>query len=135
MSNVSSLSQASSQGVAASSFKTAAETPRRTESSGADQQIAAAVRAADKPRPVPSVHESAQISRERVEEAAAKIQQFATSLDRDLNIRFDANSRTTTLLVTDPKSNEVIRQIPAPEVVELGRTIDYLSSLLVSQKV
>jgi flagellar protein FlaG len=69
-----------------------------------------------------------------VEAAAAKIQQFATSMNRDLDIRFDANSKTTTVVVTDPRSHEVIRQIPAPEVVELGRTIDYLSSLLVNQK-
>jgi len=135
MSSASSLSPASTQGGQAASFRPAADVPRRTESSGAEQQIAAAAKAAvEKPRPVPSVHESAQISRQTVEEAAAKIQQFATSMDRDLNIRFDANSKSTTLIVTDPKSNEVIRQIPAPEVVELGRTIDYLSSLLISQK-
>ena len=135
MSSVSSLSQASSQGAPAASFRPAADAPRRTESSGAEQQVAAAAKAAaEKPRPVPSVHESAQISRQLVEEAAAKIQQFATSMNRDLDIRFDANSRSTTLVVTDPHSHEIIRQIPAPEVVELGRTIDYLSSLLISQK-
>lgn len=135
MTSVSSLSQASIQGVQAASPRPAADLPNRTESSRAEQQVVAATKAAvEKPRPVPSVHESAQISRQMVEAAAAKIQQFASSMDRDLNIRFDANSKSTTLIVTDTQSHEVIRQIPAPEVVELGRTIDYLSSLLISQK-
>jgi len=133
MSNVSSLSSAGSQS-AATMIRPAAEAPRRAESGDNSQVVAAAQAAAEKPRPVPSVHESAQISRQMVEAAAAKIQQFATSMNRDLDIRFDANSKTTTVVVTDPRSHEVIRQIPAPEVVELGRTIDYLSSLLVNQK-
>jgi flagellar protein FlaG len=133
MSNVSSLSSAGSQNAAAL-VRPAAEAPRRAESGSNSQVVAAAQAAVEKPRPVPSVHESAQISRQMVEAAAAKIQQFATSMNRDLDIRFDANSKTTTVVVTDPRSHEVIRQIPAPEVVELGRTIDYLSSLLVNQK-
>jgi uncharacterized FlaG/YvyC family protein len=55
-------------------------------------------------------------------------------MNRDLDIRFDTSNRSTVMIVTDPQSNEVVRQIPAPEVVELARTIDYLASLLVSQK-
>jgi len=133
MSNVSSLSSASSQSAAAM-VRPTAEAPSRAESGSNSQVVAAARAAAEKPRPVPSVHESAQISRQMVEAAAAKIQQFAISMNRDLDIRFDASSKTTTVVVTDPRSHEVIRQIPAPEVVELGRTIDYLSSLLVNQK-
>jgi len=133
MSNVSSLSSAGSQSAAAMA-RPAAEAPRRAESGDNSQVVAAARAATEKPRPVPSVQESAQISRQMVEAAAAKIQQFAISMNRDLDIRFDANSKTTTVVVTDPRSHEVIRQIPAPEVVELGRTIDYLSSLLVNQK-
>ncbi|NCY07747.1 MAG: hypothetical protein EBX30_11210 [Betaproteobacteria bacterium] len=87
MTSVSSLSQASIQGVQAASPRPAADLPNRTESSRAEQQVVAATKA-----------------------------------------------KSTTLVVTDTQSHEVIRQIPAPEVVELGRTIDYLSSLLISQK-
>lgn len=82
----------------------------------------------------PSVHESAAATRESVEAAAEKIRSFASSMNRDLDIRFDTSNRSTVMIVTDPQSNEVVRQIPAPEVVELARTIDYLSSLFVSQK-
>ncbi len=82
----------------------------------------------------PTVHESAAATRESVEAAAEKIRSFASSMNRDLDIRFDTSSRSTVMTVTDPQSKEVIRQIPAPEVVELARTIDYLASLLVSQK-
>ncbi len=82
----------------------------------------------------PSVHETAVTTRESVEAAAEKIRSFASSMNRDLDIRFDTTNRSTVMIVTDPQSNEVVRQIPAPEVVELARTIDYLASLFVSQK-
>ena len=82
----------------------------------------------------PSVQESAQVTRESVEAAAEKIRAFATSMNRDLNIQFDSTSRKAVIRITDPQSNELVRQIPAPEAVELARTIDYLSSLMVSQK-
>lgn len=133
MSNLSSLSTAGSQ-IATTATRLNAEAPRRAEVGDSSQAVAAAKAAVEKPRPVPSVHESAQISKQTVEAAAEKLQQFASSMNRNLDIRFDANSKSTTVVVTDPRSHEVIRQIPAPEVVELGRTIDYLSSLLVSRK-
>ncbi|NDF99706.1 MAG: hypothetical protein EB101_12480, partial [Chitinophagia bacterium] len=34
----------------------------------------------------------------------------------------------------DPQSSETVRQIPGEEALRLARTIDYLSSMLVSQK-
>jgi len=82
----------------------------------------------------PSVQESASVTRESVVAAAEKIRAFATSMNRDLNIQFDADMGKAVIRITDPQSNEVVRQIPAPEAVELARTIDYLSSLMVSQK-
>ncbi|NCY07419.1 MAG: flagellar protein FlaG [Betaproteobacteria bacterium] len=97
------------------------------------EQISAQISAARSSK-APSVQESAKVTRESVEVAAEKIRSFASSMNRDLDIRFDNSSKSTIMVVTDPRSNEVVRQIPAPEVVELARTIDYLSSLLVSKK-
>jgi flagellar protein FlaG len=82
----------------------------------------------------PSVHESARITKESVEVAGEKIRSFASSMNRNLDIRFDNVSHSTVMVVRDSQSNEVVRQIPAPEVVELARTIDYLASLLVNKK-
>jgi len=82
----------------------------------------------------PTVQESAEITRESVKAAGEKIRSFASSMNRNLDIRFDNSSNSTVMVVRDSQSNEVVRQIPAPEVVELARTIDYLASLLVNRK-
>jgi len=83
---------------------------------------------------VPSVHESAKVSRDAVQAAATKIQTFVSSMSRDLNIHVDSSSGKAVIQVVDPQSNETVRQIPGEEALRLARTIDYLSSLLVSQK-
>jgi len=83
---------------------------------------------------VPSVHESAKVSRDAVQAAATKIQTFVSSMSRDLSIHVDSSSGKAVIQVVDPQSNETVRQIPGEEALRLARTIDYLSSLLVSQK-
>jgi flagellar protein FlaG len=83
---------------------------------------------------VPSVHESAKVSRETVQAAASKIQSFVSSMSRDLSIHVDSSSGKAVIQVVDPQSNETVRQIPGEEALRLARTIDYLSSLLVNQK-
>jgi len=83
---------------------------------------------------VPSVHESAKVSRDAVQAAATKIQTFVSSMSRDLSIHVDSSSGKAVIQVVDPQSNETVRQIPGEEALRLARTIDYLSSLLVNQK-
>jgi len=83
---------------------------------------------------VPSVQESAKVSRDAIQAAATKIQSFVSSMSRDLNIEVDSSSGKAVIQVVDPQSKETVRQIPGEEALRLARTIDYLSSLLVSQK-
>lgn len=83
----------------------------------------------------PSVQETASVTRESVEAAAVKIQSFVSSLSRNLNISVDNASGKTVIRVVDPLSNEMVRQIPGEEALRLARTIDFLSSMLVNQKV
>jgi len=61
---------------------------------------------------VPSVHESAKVSRETVQAAASKIQSFVSSMSRDLSIHVDSSSGKAVIQVVDPQSNETVRQIP-----------------------
>lgn len=82
----------------------------------------------------PSVQETAHVTRESVEAAAVKIQSFVSSMSRNLNIFVDDASGKAVIRVVDPQSNEMIRQIPGEESLRLARTLDFLSSILVSQK-
>lgn len=81
----------------------------------------------------PSVQEMASATRESVEAAAVKIQNFVSSMSRDLSISVDSGSGKAVIRVVDPRSNEMVRQIPGEEALRLARTIDFLSSMLVSQ--
>ncbi len=135
MSNVTSVGNAASQGTVQTAPMRAqpAESGISQTRTANVEQISAQISAARSSK-APSVQESAMVTRESVEIAAEKIRSFASSMNRDLDIRFDNGSKSTVMVVTDPQSNEVVRQIPAPEVVELARTIDYLASLLVNRK-
>jgi flagellar protein FlaG len=97
-------------------------------------EVAGEMVAAARSSNVPSVHESAKVSRDAVQAAATKIQSFASSMSRDLNIHVDSSSGKAVIQVVDQQSNETVRQIPGEEALRLARTIDYLSSLLVNQK-
>ncbi|MFM7254333.1 MAG: flagellar protein FlaG [Betaproteobacteria bacterium] len=86
------------------------------------------------PRRVPSIHEAATIARVQVEAAAEKIQSFANSMGRGMNFVVDSSSGKAVIRVTDPSTNATIRQIPPEESLRIARIVDYLASLLVSQR-
>jgi flagellar protein FlaG len=81
------------------------------------------------PRKAPSVQEAA-----TVEVAAQKIQNFANSLGKGINFVVDSSSGKAVIRVTDPSTNETIRQIPPEESLRIALVVDYLASLLVSQR-
>ncbi|NDC86322.1 MAG: flagellar protein, partial [Betaproteobacteria bacterium] len=45
-----------------------------------------------------------------------------------------ASSGKAVIRVTDPSTNETIRQIPPEESLRIAQVVDYLASLLVSQR-
>jgi flagellar protein FlaG len=81
-----------------------------------------------------SIQEAAVIVRAQIEAAAEKIQSFANSMGRGLNFVVDSSSGKAVIRVTDPSTNATIRQIPPEESLRLARMVDYLASLLVSQR-
>jgi len=135
MSTTSSISSASQNAMA----QIASRPPMPTMAESASKRSGAAEVAGEKVAAarssnVPSIHETAQANRETIQAAASKIQSFASSMSRDLTIQVDASSGKAVIQVVDQQSNETVRQIPGEEALRLARTIDYLSSLLVSQK-
>ncbi|MBU3746162.1 MAG: flagellar protein FlaG [Burkholderiaceae bacterium] len=86
------------------------------------------------PRKVPSVQEAASVARAQVEAAAQKIQNFANSLGKGINFVVDSSSGKAVIRVTDPSTNETVRQIPPEESLRIAKVVDYLASLLVSQR-
>ncbi|MEY3104461.1 MAG: hypothetical protein RJA72_493 [Pseudomonadota bacterium] len=86
------------------------------------------------PRKVPSVQEAASTARAQVQLAAEKLQSFANTLGKGVNFVVDSSSGKAVIRVTDPATNEVVRQIPPEESLRIAKVVDYLASLFVSQR-
>lgn len=68
--------------------------------------------------------------RKPVEAAVSSIQEFAQSIQRNLNFALDESSGRVVVKVTDGVSGEVIRQIPSEEALRLAEHLDEVRSLL-----
>lgn len=58
-----------------------------------------------------------------IEQAVADLQNFVRGLDRDLSFRIDESIDRSIITVRDANTNQLVRQIPAEEIVEIARQI------------
>lgn len=77
---------------------------------------------------VPSVSQSEQVSESRtaaeefeLEKAVSNISDYVQNLERSLSFSVDEISGKTVITVTDPENDEVLRQIPSEELLEVAR--------------
>jgi flagellar protein FlaG len=92
----------------------------------------AAVRA--KEPPAQSVKASAEASRQELEEATKRVQQFLEAKTSSLKFSIDEQSGVRIVRVIDNETKDVIRQIPSEEMVAIARALESLQGLLVRQK-
>ena len=94
--------------------------PARAPASAVD--TAAAV---EKAAPVPT--------QAQVKEAVANINKSLQTLSQDVVFSVDQDSHRTIVKVIDQKTNEVLRQIPTPEALDIAKALDKVSGLLIKQ--
>jgi len=82
----------------------------------------------------PDVAKASAPTREVVAKAAEQIQSFVKSMGRDLNFSVDKTTGYHVVRVVDPNTGEVVRQLPAKELLEIARSMADLQNVLVSQK-
>jgi flagellar protein FlaG len=80
------------------------------------------------------VEEASRPTREAVDLAAHRIEQFVQSVGRSMSFSVDASSGHSILRVVDPNSGEVIRQLPAEETIRVAKAVEYMQSMLVNQR-
>lgn len=74
-------------------------------------------------------------SKEQMREAAEKIQNTVDNLaQKNLRFSIDEDTGKTIIKVVDAHTDELIRQIPSEEAVEIARTLDKVQGLLFSGK-
>ena len=73
-------------------------------------------------------------SEQSVHQAAQKIQETVNNLAQNLRFSVDEDTGKTIVKVIDTQTNEVIRQIPSKEAVEIARTLEKMQGLLFNGK-
>ena len=58
-----------------------------------------------------------------IKQAVADLQNFVKGLDRDLSFRLDESIDRSIITVRDANTNQLVRQIPAEEIVAIARDI------------
>lgn len=106
------------EGVAASSAK-GAETTKAQEADKANK----AKQEAESPA-----------NADEVKAATEKIQAFVSPVSNDIKFSIDEETGISVIKVIDRATDEVIRQIPGKEMIEIAKTLDRLQGLLVKQQ-
>lgn len=71
---------------------------------------------------------------EQVQKAVENLRQAVQSSSANLQFSVDGDTGKTIIRVVDGDTKEVIRQLPSEEVLQLAKSLDKLSGLLLKQK-
>jgi flagellar protein FlaG len=130
MSNIQSAQVHSTPVAVQPNISNQARAPQQTVKS--DAEIVAQVAAtAIKPS---GINEAAQPTREVVAKAAAQLQEFVSSMGRNLNFSIDETTGYNVVKVVNPDTGELIRQLPSEELLKISRDFQRLNNVLVSQR-
>lgn len=69
-----------------------------------------------------------------VEEAVKRISEFVAPTQSEISFSIDDISGVQVVKILDSQSNEVIRQFPSKEAIEIARALDKLQGLLIRDK-
>lgn len=69
-------------------------------------------------------------SPEKVEDAVKQIEQFTQSVAQNLKFSIDEDTGKTVVKIMDSQTNELIRQIPSEEAINIARTLGKIEGVL-----
>lgn len=104
-----------------SSASTAARQEAASNASAARQEIAAANVQGGSTAPTPVAQQAPEQSAQELSEATRDISEYIQSVSRSLNISVDGDLGTTVIQVVDADTEELVRQIPAEEILQIAR--------------
>ncbi len=70
----------------------------------------------------------------QIDAAVSRLSDFVQSVQRDLSFNVDDATGKTVVIVRDSKTDEVVRQIPSEEVIQLAQNLRALQEQLESSK-
>lgn len=75
-----------------------------------------------------------QHSPEQVEDAVRQIEQFTQTVAQNLKFSIDEETGKTVVKIMDSQTNEVIRQIPSEEAINIARTLGRIEGMLFNER-
>ncbi|HEU4851111.1 MAG TPA: flagellar protein FlaG [Telluria sp.] len=81
-----------------------------------------------------ALEKAAEAKSRSLEEALDSINKNMQALGQDLEFSVDDESKRTVVKVIDPRTQEVIRQMPSVEALEISKALDRVQGLLIRQK-
>ena len=80
----------------------------------------------------PSIEEQSQakVTEQDVNAAIGKLKDYVQNLDRELQFQVDKDTGKTVVKILDADTNEVVRQIPSEEVLELTKHLDNVQGVI-----
>jgi flagellar protein FlaG len=82
--------------------------------------------------PIPPVMATPPVA--EVKEAVSRLNAYVQTLRRDLQFRVDEDTDRVIVTVTDSETHEVIRQIPAEEVLAVAKSLETMQGVLMDTK-
>jgi flagellar protein FlaG len=73
-------------------------------------------------------------SKQEIDQALEHMRAAVPPMARNLQFSLDNETGETIVKVVDSSTNEVIRQIPSKELVDLAKTLDEFTGMLLKQK-
>lgn len=71
---------------------------------------------------------------EQLQEAVKSVNSMMQSLSQNLEFSVDPDSNRTIVRVIDQQTNQVLRQMPSKEMLEIAKALDQLQGLLINQR-
>jgi len=75
------------------------------------------------------------LSEEEIESIIKELNQFIQIFNTKIAFEIDKETKKTILRIVDVETNEVIRQIPPEELLQISRRISELLGLIINEKV
>lgn len=101
------------------------------ESSAAGAAVKTAPAAA--PARTESAKEAAEPDPAEVSKVVGQINVAMQAMSRNIEFSIDADSKRTVVKIIDQTTKEVIRQMPSAEALEIGKALEKVQGLLISQ--
>lgn len=84
--------------------------------------------------PLKTVGSTQRIDKQQLEEAVNDVQNFVSSVNQNLEFSVDDETGRTVIKVIDRQTEQILRQIPSEEMLQIAKALGKLNGLLVKQE-